>query len=252
MNLEIFQSKEFGKIRTIKEGEVLLFCGADIALALGYAKPRNAVARHAKGALKRGILTEGGKQEMLFITEGDVYRLIINSKLPSAERFERWLFDEVVPTIRKYGGYMTDNLVDRIHENPAVIYEFADALLAERNRAEALEADLRLAKPKADYYDAFVNPNDCTNIRTTAKELAISERSFINFLLTQKYLFRSPSGILLPYAKPSNKGLFIVRDFQTRYIAGSQTFFTPKGKDLVRIKLREAMGQTPGTISTVR
>ena len=69
--------------------------------------------------------------------------------------------------------------------------------------------------PSAAYYDAFINPDDCTNIRTTAKELKIPERKFVQFLLREKYLFRSPSGQLLPYNKDSNAGLFIVRDFVT-------------------------------------
>ena len=82
-------------------------------------------------------------------------------------------------------------------------------------------------------------PDDCTNIRTTAKELAIPERKFVQFLLKEKYLFRSPSGQLLPYNKKSNRGMFIVRDYVTFTYTGSQTFFTPKGKDIIRIKYME-------------
>ena len=74
--------------------------------------------------------------------------------------------------------------------------EFAQALIREKNRVKALEVELNTAKPKADYYDAFINPDDCTNIRTTAKELKIPERKFVQFLLREKYLFRSPSGQL--------------------------------------------------------
>ncbi|PSJ23591.1 phage antirepressor [Halomonas sp. ND22Bw] len=82
-----------------------LFLAHDVARALGYAKPRNAVARHCKGALKRGALTDGGQQDMTVIREPDVYRLIVKSKLPSAERFEAWVFEEVLPAIRQTGGY---------------------------------------------------------------------------------------------------------------------------------------------------
>ena len=173
---------------------------------------------------------------MLFITEGDVYRLIVRSKLPAAERFEHWLFDEVVPMIRKTGCYMTESLLEQIQKEPAVIVELAQSLLKETNRANALEAELGIARPKADYFDAFVNPDDCTNIRTTAKELKIPERKFVKFLLTEGFLFRSPSGQLLPYNKKSNEGLFIVRDFVTFRYTGSQTYFTPKGKDVIRIR----------------
>ena len=234
--IEVFKNEQFGEVRTILDGETLLFCGSDIARALGYARPNEAVARHAKGTLKQRILTNGGEQEMLFITEGDVYRLIVRSKLPAVEKFERWLFDDVVPMIRKTGCYMTDSVLERIQKDPAFALVMAKAVLRERDRADALEAELNVARPKADYFDAFINPDDCTNIRTTAKELKIPERKFVKFLLNEGYLFRSPSGQLLPYNKKSNEGLFIVRDFVTFRYTGSQTYFTPKGKDVIRIR----------------
>ena len=234
--IEIFNNSEFGNVRTYYDGEKLLFCGSDVARALGYAIPSKAVNTHCKGVSKMEAPSPGGSQTMLFITEGDVYRLIVRSKLPAAERFEHWLFDEVVPMIRKTGCYMTESLLERIQKEPAVIVELAQTLLKETNRANALEAELGVARPKADYFDAFVNPDDCTNIRTTAKELKIPERRFVKFLLNEGYLFRSPSGQLLPYNKKSNEGLFIVRDFVTFRYTGSQTYFTPKGKDVIRIR----------------
>lgn len=239
--IEVFKNEQFGEVRTILKGETLLFCGSDVARALGYSRPNEAVARHAKGTLKQRILTKGGEQEMLFITEGDVYRLIVRSKLPAAERFERWLFDEVVPMIRKTGAYMTTPVLERIQSDPAYIFEIATALLREHNRVTELETTLSIAQPKADYYDAFVNPDDCTNIRTTAKELGIPERQFVKFLISEKYLFRSPSGQLLPYNKKSNEGMFIVRDFVTYAFTGSQTYFTPKGKDIIRLRYAEML-----------
>lgn len=237
--IEVFKNEQFGEVRTILKGETLLFCGSDVARALGYSRPNEAVARHAKGTLKQRILTKGGEQEMLFITEGDVYRLIVRSKLPAAERFEHWLFDEVVPTIRKTGAYMTTPVLERIQSDPAYIFEIATALLREHNRVTELETTLSVVQPKADYYDAFVNPDDCTNIRTTAKELGIPERQFVKFLISERFLFRSPSGQLLPYNKKSNEGMFIVRDFVTYSFTGSQTYFTPKGKDIIRLRYAE-------------
>lgn len=237
--IEVFKNEQFGEVRTILDGETLLFCGSDVARALGYARPGKAIIDHCKGVLKRDTLTSGGTQSLSYITEGDVYRLIVHSKLPSAERFEHWLFDEVVPMIRKTGCYMTESLLDRIQKEPAVIIELAQTLLKETNRVKALECELITAKPKADYYDAFINPDDCTNIRTTAKELKIPERKFVQFLLKEKYLFRSPSGQLLPYNKDSNAGLFIVRDFVTFCYTGSQTYFTPKGKEVIRMKFQK-------------
>ena len=101
----IFTNPEFGNIRTLEtEDGKVLFCASDVASALGYSNTRDAISRHCKGVVKRDTLTNGGKQEMSFIPEGDVYRLIANSKLPDAVKFEAWVFDEVLPTIRKTGG----------------------------------------------------------------------------------------------------------------------------------------------------
>ena len=96
--------------------------------------------------------------------------------------------------IRKTGCYMTESLLDRIQKEPAVIIELAQTLLKETNRANALEAELGIARPKADYFDAFVNPDDCTNIRTTAKELKSRSASSSNSCLTKGICSASPSG----------------------------------------------------------
>ena len=105
-DLRIFNNAEFGKIRTLGENGKGLFCGIDVATALGYSNSHAALRRHCKGVVKRAALTNGGPQQLSFIPEGDVYRLIVHSKLPAAERFERWVFDEVIPSIRKTGGYI--------------------------------------------------------------------------------------------------------------------------------------------------
>ena len=103
--LQIFNNEEFGDIRTITKDEKIYFSGSDVAKALGYAIPHKAVQTHCKGVLKWNIPTISGNQDVLFITEGDVYRLIMRSKLSSAEKFESWVMDEVLPSIRKTGGY---------------------------------------------------------------------------------------------------------------------------------------------------
>lgn len=103
--LQIFNNQKFGEIRTIDIDGKTYFVARDVAKALGYAKPENAVLAHCKGTLKRGIPTKGGKQLMNVIPEGDLYRLVANSELPAAEEFESWIFDEVIPTIRKTGTY---------------------------------------------------------------------------------------------------------------------------------------------------
>ena len=103
--LQIFNSVEFGEIRTIEIDGKPFFVGTDVAKALGYNNPRDAVSRHCKGVVKRDTPTSSGIQSMSYINEGDLYRLIMKSKLPSAEKFESWVMDEVLPTIRKTGSY---------------------------------------------------------------------------------------------------------------------------------------------------
>jgi len=104
----LFENEEFGQFRMIFIGGKEYFIANDIAKALGYSVPKDAVARHCKGALKQRYLTEGGEQEVKVIPEGDVYRLIIRSKLPKAEEFEKWVFDEVLPSIRQTGNYISE------------------------------------------------------------------------------------------------------------------------------------------------
>ena len=248
--METFNSKEFGSVRIIEEGSKYLFCGADVAKALGYSRPNEAVARHAKGTLKRRILTNGGEQEMLFITEGDVYRLITRSKLPSAERFETWVFDEVLPTIRKHGAYMTDSLLEQAANNADVAAQVAKALYEERSLNKKLagqlaltEAQLTTALPKAAYYDALVACPNCTGVRLTAKELGVPQSMFTAYLVRKKYAYYDESGKMHPYALPYRNGLFVVREFVAKNgHNGTQMLVTPKGRQLFQTELAEIIG----------
>ncbi len=238
--MEIFKNPEFGSVRVIEENGKYLFCGVDVAKALGYTKPQNAIDRHCPHALKRGIGVPTGKKadgtpavqmvEMLFIPEGDVYRLIVHSKLPSAERFERWVFDEVLPSIRKHGAYMTKEKLWEVATSPEALMKLCSDLLAEREKNAALRADNARLKGKAAYYDLFIDLHHSTNLRTTAKELVVPERQFVRFLLEQRFVYRTPSGCVLPYAKSSNEGLFCVKDYYRNGHSGSYTLVTPKGK----------------------
>ena len=238
--MEIFKNPEFGSVRVIEENGKYLFCSVDVAKALGYTKPQNAIDRHCPHALKRGIGVQTGKKadgtpavqmvEMLFIPEGDVYRLIVHSKLPSAERFERWVFDEVLPSIRKHGAYMTKEKLWEVATSPEALMKLCSDLLAEREKNAALRADNARLKGKAAYYDLFIDLHHSTNLRTTAKELVVPERQFVRFLLEQRFVYRTPSGCVLPYAKSSNEGLFCVKDYYRNGHSGSYTLVTPKGK----------------------
>lgn len=236
--MEIFKNDEFGSVRIIQDGDKYLFCGADVAKALGYANPRKALIDHCKGVTKRDTPTNGGVQSLSYLPEGDVYRLITHSKLPSAERFEKWVFDEVLPTIRKHGAYMTDSVLDQVMQKPELVLLMAEKLLRERADNDGMRLELSVTRPKAEYYDAFVHPEDCTNIRATAKELQVSERWFCRFLLKVGFMYRCPAGTLMPYNNPKNNGLFRVKDYIKNGHKGAYTLITPKGKALLRQLIR--------------
>ena len=129
--MEVFENQEFGSIRLLQEAGKTFFCASDVAKALGYVNPYAAVKRHCRGPLtkREGVVQkvnqygDAGEQvvEISFITEGDVYRLIVHSKLPSAERFEHWVFDEVLPSIRKHGVYMSDSVLDQVIQHRYIV-----------------------------------------------------------------------------------------------------------------------------------
>ncbi len=246
--IQAFHNAEFGDVRILKESEdKYLFCAIDVARALGYKKERNAIAQHCRYALKQGVPHPQAKDkiiEMTFIPEGDLYRLIIHSKLPGADRFEKWIFDELLPTIRKYGAYMTDSVLEQVQDNPEMIYSIAEKLLAEREKTKVLEGQLRIAKPKADYFDAFVNQDDLICIRVAVKELASTrEKELIKNLIDKKYLYRGPDEkrTLLPTADAVAKGYFVVKEVRIKYSRKTtyQTFFTSKGKEHVRQQIKK-------------
>ena len=228
--MEIFKNPEFGSIRTFEQNGEVLFCGKDIAQALGYRRPADAIAAHCKGVCVLPTPSNGGIQQMKFIPEGDVYRLIVHSKLPSAERFERWVFDEVLPSIRKHGAYVTQEKLWEIATSPEALLKLCTDLLAEREKNAALREDNARLQSKAVYYDLFIDLHHSTNLRTTAKELDVPERRFVRFLLERRFVYRTPSGCVLPYAKSANDGLFCVRDYYRNGHTGTYTLVTPKGK----------------------
>lgn len=231
--MEIFKNPEFGSVRIVVDGEKYFFCGMDVARALGYKDTVNALKAHCK---EDGVafyhLTDslGREQKAKFISEGNLYRLIVHSKLPSAERFERWVFDEVLPSIRQHGAYLTREKLWEVATSPEALLKLCSDLLAEREKNAALREDNARLQGKAVYYDLFIDLRHNTNLRTTAKELDVPERRFVRFLLERRYVYRAPSGCVLPYAKGSNEGLFCVKDFCRNGHTGSYTLVTPKGK----------------------
>lgn len=143
--IEIFENEEFGRIRTTEIDGKVLFCGSDVAKALGYSNTRDALLRHCKDVVKCDTLTNGGVQSLGFISEGDIYRLIIHSKLPSAEKFEHWVFDNVLPTIRKTGGYVANSelMVSTYFgnipiEQQTLVKGLFDNIIAQQNKINTL------------------------------------------------------------------------------------------------------------------
>ena len=238
--MEIFSNQEFGSIRTFEQDGKVLFCGKDIAKALGYQRTADAITAHCKGVCVLPTPSNGGIQRMKFIPEGDVSRLIVNSKLPSAERFERWVFDEVLPSIRKHGAYITREKLWEVATSPEAMMKLCSDLLAEREENAVLRKENAMLEGKAAFYDLFIDLKHSTNLRTTAKELVVPERRFVRFLLEQRFVYRAPSGNVLPYAKPANDGLFTVKDYCNHGHTGSYTLVTPQGK-LYFAQLRDSI-----------
>lgn len=247
--LQVFKNNEFGEVRTVEENGKILFCGSDVAKALGYAIPSKAVNTHCKGVSKMEAPTNGGIQNMLFITEGDVYRLIVHSKLPNAIKFESWVYDEVLPTIRKHGAYMTPEKLEEAILNPDTMIKLCTALKDEQDKNKVLEAansqltvNNTVMQPKADYFDELVDRNLLTNFRETAKQLSVGEKKFVAFLLEHKYIYRDKRGKLMPYAD-KNKGLFEIKETfneKTNW-SGTQTLITPKGRETFRLLMLKAI-----------
>ena len=231
-HLMIFENPEFGAVRSILIDGEPWFVAADVCKALELEKTNRALSRlddDEKGA--HSVSTPGGRQRMSIISESGLYSLILGSRKPEARAFKRWITHEVIPSIRKHGAYMTDSLLDALEAHPEAVPEYLNRLRSENARNRELTRRLRLALPKAEYYDAFVDPADCTNIRTTAKELGVPEKQFTRYLEEKKYLFRDKNRKLFPRAVKKSAGLFLVRDFDTeRGKLGHYTLITPEGK----------------------
>lgn len=236
--IEVFRSDRFGEVRTIMLAGEPWFVAADVCAALEIANGRAAVKRLDNDERNTVVISDGirGNPRKVILNEAGLYSLVLTSRKPEAKEFKRWITHEVIPSIRKTGGYMTESLLQQVRKEPALILEFAKAVTEQKSRADALEVRLIAAQPKAEYYDAFISPGDGTNIRTTAKELQIPERRFVRFLLEEHFVFRTEAGYLLPYNRPDNDGLFIVRDFRRAEngFFGTQIYFTPHGKEIVR------------------
>lgn len=244
--LMIFNNPEFGTVRTLEENGVVLFSATDVARALGYSNPYDAITRHCKGVVKRegvshttnqhGTTTEQ-KSEMSFIHESDLYRLFFSSKLPTAEKFTDWVTEEVLPSIRRNGGYIANQENMTPEELMAAALIMANKTIENQKvRLSEMSVENQIMRPKADYFDEIVDRNLLTNFRETAKEFGASPKAFVQFLMEKKYIYRDKNGKLLPY-ETKNDGLFEVKECfneKTQW-KGTQTLVTPKGRETFRL-----------------
>lgn len=233
--LQIFNSNEFGNIRTTEINGQPYFVAVDVAKALGYSTPRDAISRHCKGVVKHDTPTSSGVQSISYINEGDMYRLIMKSKLPSAERFESWVMDEVLPTIRKTGGY---HLPQTYAE---ALRELAD--MAEQKEKLMLENEQM--KPKADFFDAVADSKTAISMNEVSKVLGIKGYGRNNL-----FEFLRDKGVLdrynVPYQRYVDAGYF--RVIEQKYMKNGEpqvttkTLVYQKGVDAIRKLLLKEIG----------
>ena len=219
-DLQLFNNPRFGDVRTLTEDGNTLFCGIDAAHALGYTNARDALARHCKCVVKRDVphpQSPDKQIEMSFIPEGDLYRLITHSKLPDAEKFERWVFDEILPSIRRNGMYATPEKLAEMLLNPDAMIQTLQALKAEQEKRRALEAQAEADKPKVLFSDAVSASSSSILIGDLAKLLRqngvpIGQNRLFDRLRSEGFLMRNGESRNLPTQRAMEQGLFEVKE----------------------------------------
>ncbi len=209
MNTPQIFNFEHNEVRTFLENGVPYFVANDVAKTLGYKNPSKATNDHCKKAIETwGNDSLGRRQKFKIIPESDVYRLIIKSNLPSAEKFESWVMEEVLPNIRKHGMYATDELLN----NPDLLIEVATKLKEEKTLRLIAEQRVNELQPKADYYDRILNNKGLVTVSTIAKNYGMSAVSF-NKLLHELGIQFNQSGTWLLYSKFQDKGYTHIEPF---------------------------------------
>lgn len=216
--LQVFQNDKFGNVRVVLIGEKQepYFVGKDVAECLGYAKPENAIATHVDDEDKTTTLIQGTgsnyKSKAVVINESGLYSLVLSSKLPSAKEFKRWVTSEVLPSIRKHGAYITDNVLEQAIENPDFAIGLLTKLKEEKEARKHLELENAQQKqiigelqPKATYYDLILQSNQLMPISLIAKDYGMGAKT-LNKKLHDLGVQYNQSGTWLLYAKYQDKG----------------------------------------------
>lgn len=225
-DLQIFRNSEFGELEVLLIDGKEYFPASECATILGYSNPHDAISRHCRGVAKHEGVSKTTNQygvsteqivEKNFIPEGDLYRLIIRSKLPSAERFERWVFDEVIPSIRKHGAYLTPARIEEVLLNPDTIIRLATDLKAEREQRLVLEAQAKLDRPKTIFADAVTASHTSILIGDLAKLIRqngyeIGQNRLFDYLRDNGYLIKSGSSRNIPTQRSMELGLFEIKE----------------------------------------
>lgn len=234
-DIQVFKNDEFGAVRTIEQDGKVMFCGKDVAVALGYSNPNKALRDHTRGErIVTPLETSGGIQQVQFISEGDLYRLVASSKLPSAQRFESWVFDEVLPSIRKRGGYMASVEDETPEETMARAFILAKETIERKNR------EIAEMKPKALFADAVSTSDKCMLVGELAKVLRqngvqMGQKRLFAWLRDNGYLMKRGSSYNLPTQKAMEMELFEVKETAINHSDGHvstnfTTKVTPKGQ----------------------
>lgn len=252
--LEIFKNEEFGEIRTVTINGEPWFIGKDVAMALGYAEPRSAISKKVD-AEDKGVAemeTPSGKQKMTTVNESGLYSLIMSSKLESAKRFKHWVTSEVLPSIRKHGAYMTNEVIERTLTDPDYLIQLATALKNERKekelekqRRKQAEKTIEEQKPLVDFANQVSDTTDLIDMKTMAKLLKdnninIGRNRLFEFLRIKKILMKDNQ----PYQQYVNAGYFKVNEYTYTNSLGKtktnrQTFITGKGQLYITKKVKE-------------
>lgn len=237
--LQIFKNSNFREVRTTKVNEQPYICLVDICKILDIRNVSDCKTRLNQDGVvtTEGVDNLGRRNQLTFINESNLYKVIFQSRKQETEKFTEWITSEVLPSIRKHGGYIEgqEQMTDDKLMAKAVL--MANSKIQElNNRTRQLEEQNKLMQPKADYFDEIVDRNLLTNFRDTAKQLKIKEKDFINYLIDNGYIYRDKKGKLKPYAEKNN-GLFEIKDCYSNNNkwVGTQTLITPKGKETFRL-----------------
>ena len=202
--LMLFENEAFGKVRTLNLNGEPWFVAVDVCSVLDLSNPTIAVSRLDED--ERAKFNLGRQGDATIVNEPGLYTLVLGSRKPEAKAFKRWITHEVIPAIRKHGVYITDEKLKLFAEHPELLDALMKSLYAAHAENLRHRAERQTLLPKADYYDAFMDADGCTNLRTTAKELNVPERWFARFLQQTAFSTAALRGTSCPTPSPATAG----------------------------------------------